>query len=142
MDSCAVCSFAATVEARSLNRSSPGKFIAAPKHKDPYSMRDGSPTVADSGDIGDDDDSSSVGRSAPGLIAGKSSSKHLSTPRGVGTRVAPVQTTTPRSATTPPSVSKASGGRKRKVANNAVVEEGCSNDSSRPRRRSTRSHRT
>jgi hypothetical protein len=105
-------------------------------------MLDGSPTIADSGDIGDDDDISSVGQSAPELIAGKSSAKRLSTPRGVGKRVAPVQTMTPRSATALPPVSKASSGRKRKVADNAVVEEGRLNDSSRPRRRSTRSHRT
>lgn len=56
MDSCPLCSFAATEEARRLNKLHPNKFVGAPKHKDPYSMND---TVSrpKTRDIFDDDDS-------------------------------------------------------------------------------------
>jgi endonuclease III len=40
MDACPVCSFAATDEARRLNASNPTKFVAAPKHADPYSIQE------------------------------------------------------------------------------------------------------
>lgn len=39
MNSCSICSFAATDEARTLNLSNPLKFIAAATHKDPYAIR-------------------------------------------------------------------------------------------------------
>lgn len=41
MDECPICSFAATAEARSLNKSYPNKFVPAPRHKDPFSIRNG-----------------------------------------------------------------------------------------------------
>ncbi|KAI0564230.1 HhH-GPD base excision DNA repair protein [Gracilaria domingensis] len=39
MDECAVCSFAATDEARQLNRQFPKKFVPPAKHADPFSVR-------------------------------------------------------------------------------------------------------
>lgn len=45
MDTCPICSFAATSEARSLNKSFPLKFVAARSHKDPYSIRNIKPGV-------------------------------------------------------------------------------------------------
>lgn len=39
MDACPICKFAATDEARAANRASPGKFVAAKKHKNPFAMR-------------------------------------------------------------------------------------------------------
>lgn len=47
MDGCPVCSFAATAEARALNRAHPTKFVASPTHRDPYSLRAAPPTPAD-----------------------------------------------------------------------------------------------
>ena len=38
MDKCPICSFAATSESRALNKSSPRKFIAPPKHKNPFEL--------------------------------------------------------------------------------------------------------
>ncbi len=49
MDTCPICSFAATNEARAANRSSPGKFVAPKAHKNPYSIRtsDGTGPILD-----------------------------------------------------------------------------------------------
>lgn len=44
MDSCPICSFAATDEARAANSASPNKFIAALSHNDPYSIREALPS--------------------------------------------------------------------------------------------------
>ncbi|CAN8069554.1 unnamed protein product [Agarophyton chilense] len=39
MDACAICSFAATDEARMMNQRFPNKFVPASVHRDPYSVR-------------------------------------------------------------------------------------------------------
>lgn len=43
MDACPICCFAATDEARTLNRQSPNKFVGSEKHSDPFSIRDVEP---------------------------------------------------------------------------------------------------
>lgn len=40
MDACPICSFAATDEARAMNRQNQNKFVAAKNHKNPFSIRD------------------------------------------------------------------------------------------------------
>lgn len=64
MDACPVCSFAATEEARAANRASPGKFVAAVKHKDPYML-----WSADAKG-GAADRATDVGSSSDGSLAG------------------------------------------------------------------------
>ncbi len=56
MDECPICSFAATTEAREMNEHSYAKFVGAPSHADPYSIR-GDPV--EMGQVRPDQDNSS-----------------------------------------------------------------------------------
>jgi endonuclease III len=81
MDACPVCSFAATAEARRLNLSSSNKFVGAPAHKDPYSIRD--PTGADCVEgAGVDDEERCAGDAGAGARARKDVAAKVATAAG------------------------------------------------------------
>lgn len=56
MDLCPICSFAATVEARTANKQNPTKFVAAKTHKNPYAIREVDPVTVQRKQEEKDDD--------------------------------------------------------------------------------------
>jgi hypothetical protein len=118
MDACAVCSFAATAEARMLNKSSPNKFLAAAKHKDPYSILESATAMIEDTNEDDRDDIDAVdATTAPA----KGKAKRVAARKAAGPKSAVVAVSKNDVATTRTAVAEikvttvVSGSRKRKA---------------------------